>query len=245
MSFQPFPLHRLRRDMDRLFGRFDQSVDWDPFNQIDTFIITPDYDECGICGGPSAGMLSGPDTTGTKALQGGQGEQGSKDTQQQGEQGDKGDKGEQGEKGGQGSQGTQLTEQQQQKQQQESRVGRRRTPLWGGNALGGPIKMDVVERDKEFLIKADVPGIPKEEIKVTIENGILTIKGERKQEKEEEKGGFRRVERSYGMVQRSLRLPQNVDSSNVQAKYEHGVLNVQLPKVPAPPTPAPQSVNVA
>jgi HSP20 family protein len=89
-----------------------------------------------------------------------------------------------------------------------------------------------LQKDKEFLVHADVPGIPKEDLKVKVENDVLTISGERKQEKKEEGENFRRVERSFGQVSRSLRLPKHVVSDKISAKHENGVLVLTLPKAP-------------
>lgn len=90
--------------------------------------------------------------------------------------------------------------------------------------------VDISETDKEFLIKAEIPGVKKEDVKVTIESGMLTINGERKMEKEEKGKKFHRVERSYGSFVRSFRIPDGVDESKVKAEFKDGVMNVALPK---------------
>ncbi|HJV93678.1 MAG TPA: Hsp20/alpha crystallin family protein [Azonexus sp.] len=90
--------------------------------------------------------------------------------------------------------------------------------------------VDISETDKEFLIKAEIPGVKKEDVKVTIESGMLTIKGERKMEKEEKGKKFHRVERSYGSFVRSFRIPDGVDESKIKAEFKDGVMNVALPK---------------
>lgn len=90
--------------------------------------------------------------------------------------------------------------------------------------------VDISETDKEFVIKAEIPGVKKEDVKVTIESGMLTIKGERKMEKEEKGKKFHRVERSYGSFVRSFRIPDGVDESKVKAEFKDGVMNVALPK---------------
>jgi HSP20 family protein len=79
-------------------------------------------------------------------------------------------------------------------------------------------------------VNAEVPGIPKEQLKLQLNDGVLTISGERKEEKKEEKENYVRHECSYGQVSRSLRLPKNVDGKKVSAKYENGVLSVEVPK---------------
>ena len=90
--------------------------------------------------------------------------------------------------------------------------------------------VDVSETDGEYQIKAEIPDVKKEDVKVTVEDGVLTIQGERKQEKEEKGKKFHRVERSYGSFVRSFTLPDLVDEEKVKAEFKDGVLNLQLPK---------------
>jgi len=90
--------------------------------------------------------------------------------------------------------------------------------------------VDISETDAEYLIKAELPEVKKEDVKVTVENGVLTLQGERRQEKEEKGKKFHRVERSYGSFVRSFTLPESVDESMVRAEYKDGVLNLHLPK---------------
>ena len=92
------------------------------------------------------------------------------------------------------------------------------------------IALDVVEEKDQYVIKADLPGINKEDIKVSVENGILTIEGERKSETEDKDKQVHRVERSYGRFLRSLNLGNNVDSSKIHASYKDGVLQLNVPK---------------
>ncbi len=89
---------------------------------------------------------------------------------------------------------------------------------------------DISETDAAYLIKAEVPGVNKENVKVTIQDGLLTIQGERKQEKEEKDKKFHRVECSYGSFMRSFRVPDDTDESAVKADFKDGMLNVTLPK---------------
>ena len=89
---------------------------------------------------------------------------------------------------------------------------------------------DITEDDKEYVIKAELPDVKKEEVKVTVENGTLTISGERKFEKEEKKKKYHRVERSYGSFVRSFTLPDQADSSKVKAEFKNGMLTVRVPK---------------
>jgi HSP20 family protein len=90
--------------------------------------------------------------------------------------------------------------------------------------------VDISEDEKEFLVKAELPGLKKEEVKVTIDNGVLTISGERKTEKEEKTKRLHRVERAYGKFERSFTLPDTADPGKVKADFEDGVLQVHLAK---------------
>lgn len=90
--------------------------------------------------------------------------------------------------------------------------------------------VDISETEGEYLIKAELPEVKKEDVKVTVEDGVLTLQGERRQEKEEKGKRFHRVERSYGSFLRSFALPESVDESQVKAEYKDGVLNLHLPK---------------
>lgn len=90
--------------------------------------------------------------------------------------------------------------------------------------------VDISESDTEYLIKAELPEVKKEDVTVSLEDGVLTIQGERKQEKEEKGKKFHRVERSYGSFVRSFTLPDRVDDVRVKAEFKDGVLNLHLPK---------------
>lgn len=91
--------------------------------------------------------------------------------------------------------------------------------------------VDIVEDDKEFLIKAELPEVLKEDVRVTVENGRLTLSGERKFEKEETGKKYHRVERSYGSFLRSFNLPENADPDRVEADFKEGVLRVHVAKL--------------
>ena len=91
--------------------------------------------------------------------------------------------------------------------------------------------VDVQETEKEYIVKADLPDVRKEDVKVGIENGVLTLEGERKQEKEENNKKFHRVERVYGKFVRRLALPMEIDAQKVAAEFKDGVLNVKMPKI--------------
>lgn len=90
--------------------------------------------------------------------------------------------------------------------------------------------VDIAETPTEFQVKAELPEVKKEDVKVSVESGILRIAGERKQEKEEKDKKYHRVERSYGSFMRSFTLPENVDDTKVQAEFKDGLLMVHLPK---------------
>jgi HSP20 family protein len=89
---------------------------------------------------------------------------------------------------------------------------------------------DVSETDKELIVKADVPGMDKKDINITVSDGMLTIKGEKKHEEKEENEHYHRVERRYGVFSRTMRLPQEVEADKVDASYKDGVLSIRLPK---------------
>jgi HSP20 family protein len=90
--------------------------------------------------------------------------------------------------------------------------------------------VDVYEDEHQVSLKIDVPGIDEKDIDVRVENHTLTVTGERKIEKEEKEENYRRVERHYGSFTRTFTLPQTVDSENVAATYDKGVLKITLPK---------------
>ena len=90
--------------------------------------------------------------------------------------------------------------------------------------------VDITEDEKEYLIKAELPEVKKEDVKVTVENGTLSITGERKFEKEEKGKKYHRVERAYGSFMRSFTLPEGTTGDKVSAEFKDGVLKVHLPK---------------
>jgi HSP20 family protein len=108
------------------------------------------------------------------------------------------------------------------------------TPAPGGNG-GGAMRrwmpaMDLVETDENFVLRADLPGLSEEDIKIEFEDGTLTVSGERKAEHESKNEGYYRVERAFGSFSRSLTLPQGVDPEAVTAHFDRGVLEVRIPK---------------
>lgn len=94
--------------------------------------------------------------------------------------------------------------------------------------------VDVTEDGKEFLIKAELPEVKPEEVKITVRNGVLTLTGERKVEKQSTDKKYHRVERAYGSFLRSFTLPENVDSAKVTAEFKEGVLAIHVPKTETP-----------
>ncbi len=97
--------------------------------------------------------------------------------------------------------------------------------------------VNVKETPEGYEVTAEAPGLKPEEIEVSLSDGVLTIKGDKKEEKEETTGDYHVVERRFGSFQRSFRLPVEVDAANIKASHKDGVLNVKLPKAPkATPT---------
>ncbi len=90
--------------------------------------------------------------------------------------------------------------------------------------------VDITEDEKEFLIKAELPEVKKEEVKVSVQDGVLTISGERKYEKEEKGKKYHRVERAYGSFARSFALPDDADAEKVAGEFKDGILKVHVPK---------------
>ena len=90
-------------------------------------------------------------------------------------------------------------------------------------------EVDISEDDHGYLLKADLPEMKKDDVKVTVEDGVLSVSGERKTEKEDHKKKFHRIERSFGTFRRSFTLPEDADSTKVTAEFRDGVLKVHLP----------------
>lgn len=93
--------------------------------------------------------------------------------------------------------------------------------------------MDVSETKDAFVVKAEVPGMDPKDIQISLQEQLLTVKGEKQQEKEEKEERYYRMERSYGTFTRSVRLPVAVDGTKVTAAFKNGLLTVTLPKTPA------------
>jgi HSP20 family protein len=90
--------------------------------------------------------------------------------------------------------------------------------------------LDVAETKNDLVVKAELPGMDPKDIDISLTEGVLTIKGEKKQEKEEKEENYHLIERSYGSFVRSVRLPKEVQSEKINASYKNGVLRVKLPK---------------
>jgi HSP20 family protein len=90
--------------------------------------------------------------------------------------------------------------------------------------------MDLVEKDDDFVLRADLPGLSEADVNIELEDNVLTISGERKAEHEERKEGYYRLERASGAFSRSLTLPEGIDPERVQASFDRGVLEVRVPK---------------
>src|SRR5690349_4847503 len=118
-------------------------------------------------------------------------------------------------------------------------------PASGGN--GGAMRrwmpaMDLVESGDHFVLRADLPGMSEDDIEIELEDGTLTVSGERKAEHEEREEGFHRVERSFGAFSRSLTLPKGIDADAVSASFDRGVLEIRIPK---PEARKPRRISIA
>jgi len=103
----------------------------------------------------------------------------------------------------------------------------------GGTKLEWAPSADISETDKEYLIRVGLPGVKKEDIKVSVSDGSITVEGERKQQKEEKGEKFHRVESFYGSFARRFSLPDNIREESVTSDYKDGVLSVRIPKTEA------------
>lgn len=99
-----------------------------------------------------------------------------------------------------------------------------------GTTPGISVKMDIAETDKAFEVTAEMPGMDEKDIELSVADGVLTVKGEKKAEKEEKDKNYHRIERSYGSFQRSLALPPTVNVEAIDATFKKGVLTITLPK---------------
>src|SRR3990172_5392275 len=106
-------------------------------------------------------------------------------------------------------------------------------PFWRGElSFGKAPAVDIVEKEKEYEITAELPGLDENNVEVKFADGLLTIKGEKREEKEERKKDYYLSERRFGSFQRSFQLPDGVDADKIEACFKNGVLTVTLPKSP-------------
>ena len=91
--------------------------------------------------------------------------------------------------------------------------------------------VDIIEREKDYFVKVELPGVSKDDVKITAKNDVLTVRGEKKMELEKKEDNFHRIERSYGTFQRSFTLPSSVISDKIEASYDNGILTITLPKI--------------
>ena len=91
-------------------------------------------------------------------------------------------------------------------------------------------RVDIAEAEKEFVIKAEIPEVDKKDVNITVNQGVLSIQGERKEEKKEKGKKFNRIERSYGSFTRNFTLPDNVDETKIKATFKDGMLTLLIPK---------------
>lgn len=106
-------------------------------------------------------------------------------------------------------------------------------PLWGRLAALEPRlpKVDVIDRDKEVVVRAEIPGIERKDLDVSVTDNTVTIKGQSSRESEEEDGEYYRCEISRGAFARTVALPSDVDADKVQANFNEGILEITLPKI--------------
>ena len=129
----------------------------------------------------------------------------------------------------------------------QSEVNRLFDSFFGAPARGSSARrwvpaMDLVETDDHLVLKADLPGLDRDDVSIEIKDGVLTVSGERKAEHEERGDGYHRVERAFGGFSRSLTLPRGIDANQVSAEFDKGVLEVRIPK---PEEQKPQRVEIA
>ncbi|HET8566557.1 MAG TPA: Hsp20/alpha crystallin family protein [Solirubrobacterales bacterium] len=111
----------------------------------------------------------------------------------------------------------------------DSFIGRREGAAYGPSRRWIP-PMDLVETEDRLVLRADLPGVDRDEIEIEVKDGVLTVSGERKAQHEDKREGYHRVERSFGRFSRSLELPKGIDPQSVSAHFDKGVLEVRMPK---------------
>ena len=107
------------------------------------------------------------------------------------------------------------------------------TRLWNDEISGSYLpRVDVKDAGKEIRVEAELPGMDEKDIDISVSDNVLTLRGEKKMEREEKEAGFFHIERSYGKFRRAIPLPEEVDTGNVEAVFRRGILTVHLPKRP-------------
>jgi HSP20 family protein len=117
----------------------------------------------------------------------------------------------------------------------QNEMNRLFTSFFDDATRGGTLRrwtpaMDVAEVGDEYVIKADLPGLTQDDVSIEVDGNVLTVSGERRAEHEDQGEGYYRVERSFGAFSRSLQLPEGTDAEAVKAAFEHGVLEIRVPK---------------
>jgi len=110
------------------------------------------------------------------------------------------------------------------------RMDRMYTDIENGEARRWNLALDVIERDDKYVLRANIPGIKPDEVKIEVEDDVLTVSGEHEESEEERKGNYVRRERRYGSFSRSVTLPKGVTADEVEARIQDGVVEVSIPK---------------
>lgn len=110
------------------------------------------------------------------------------------------------------------------------RIDRMSTDIENGEARRWNLALDVIERDDKYVLRANIPGIKPDEVKIEVEDDVLTVSGEHEESEEERKGNYVRRERRYGSFSRSVTLPKGVTADEVEARIQDGVVEVSIPK---------------
>lgn len=121
-------------------------------------------------------------------------------------------------------------------------LGRSALPATTAQTLMAP-DIDIRESEKELVLEAELPGIDEKDVVVAVKNGVLSLKGEKKVERDEKKDAWHLSERSYGAFERTFQLPDGIDEDNIKASFDKGVLRIAMPKIPEK-TPAEKKIEI-